>query len=39
MSRLPCGWVYPLPRFCKGRMCKNCILLKDKQTNNKEATK
>lgn len=36
MNRLPCGWLFKLPEFCKGRKCESCPLRKDKQETNKK---
>lgn len=36
MDKLPCGWLFRLPEFCKGRKCETCPLKKDKQINTKE---
>lgn len=37
-NKLPCGWLFKLPRFCAGRKCVQCQLnLEKKQTKtNKE---
>ncbi len=32
-DKLPCGWLFKLPRFCRNRKCETCILRKNKQTN------
>ena len=29
MNRYPCGWLFNLPRFCKGRKCETCVLRKE----------
>ena len=29
MKKLPCGWAFRLPNFCKNRKCANCPLNKE----------
>ena len=37
--RLPCGWRFRLPRFCEGRKCSDCPVLKASKAEEAERRK